>query len=112
MTLKSLRGFLVLTGYYRKFVNHYGKIANPLTDLLKKNAFHWAPVVEQAFTDLNRAMCTTHVLASLDFKKTFVVESDAFGTCIVAVLTQDGRPLAFTSQVLSGHNLGQSTYEK
>jgi hypothetical protein len=83
-----------------------------LTDLLKKNAFHWTPVVEQAFTDLKKAMCTTPVLASLDFNKTFVVESDASGTGIGAMLTQDGRPLAFTRKALSGHNMGISTYEK
>jgi hypothetical protein len=90
MTLKFLWGFLSLMGYYRKCVHHYGKIAKPLTNLLKKNAFHWTPIVEKAFTDLKQSMCTTPALLAPDFNKTFVVESDASRTSIGAVLTQEG----------------------
>jgi hypothetical protein len=90
MNLKCLGGFLSLTGYYRKFVHHYGKFVKTLTDLLKKNAFHWTPVAEKSFTDLMQTMCTTPVLEAHDFNKAFVVESDAFGIGIGAVLTQDG----------------------
>jgi hypothetical protein len=107
-----LCGFLGLIGYYRKFVKNYGKIAAPLTALLKKNSFTWTPGVSQACQTLKMAMCTTPVLTLPDFTKTFVLECDASGKGIGVVLMQEGRPLAFTRKQLSEINLGKSIYEK
>jgi hypothetical protein len=111
-TLKSLRGFLGLTGYYCKFVKNYGNITAPLMTLLKKNSFTWTPVAAQAFQTLKTTMCTTPVLALPDFTKTFVLECDTSGKEISIVLMQEGRPLAFTSKQLSEKNLGKPIYEK
>jgi hypothetical protein len=111
-TLKILRGFLGLIGYYRKFVWNYGKIASPLTSLLKENAFTWTSVANHAFQALKDIMLSTPVLTLPDFTKTFVLECDSYGKGIGAILMQDDKPLAFTRKQLFEQHLCQSIYEK
>lgn len=68
-TLKNLCGFLGLPGYYKRLVQGYGRIATPLTTLLKKDSFHWSDIATKSFEKFKEAMCSTPVLATPNFSK-------------------------------------------
>jgi hypothetical protein len=84
----DLRRFWGLTGYHRKFVQHYGIIAKPLTTVLQHRQFQWTPVAQLAFETLKTAMATTPLLALPNFGEVFVVETDACDKGVGVVQSQ------------------------
>jgi hypothetical protein len=55
-TVSIVQGFLSLTSYYRKFIRSNGDIADPLTQLLKREAFRWTPEAAMTFDSLKAAL--------------------------------------------------------
>ncbi|KAL4301768.1 hypothetical protein GQ457_10G007190 [Hibiscus cannabinus] len=111
-SLKELRGFLGLSGYYRRFIQGYGVIARPLTNLLKKDGWKWGSEESASFQKLKGAVSTAPVLVLPNFNEEFVVETDACEVGVGAVLTQRGKPLAFFSKALGTKHQKLSVYEK
>jgi hypothetical protein len=48
-SVRDVRGFLGLAGYYRRFIKNYRAIAEPLTRLLRKTGFRWSDEAAAAF---------------------------------------------------------------
>ena len=113
--LKEVRGFLGLTGYYRCFIRDYGKMAQPITTLLKKEQggeFCWSNNAQATFQCLQSAMTLASVLTTPDFTQPLVIECDTSGIGIGVVLMQENNPIAFFSKSLAERWWGKSAYEK
>ena len=85
-SVKQLRSFLGLVGYYRKFIKGYAMLSRPLTNLLRLGEFQWNEHAQGAFEALKRALSQAPILALPEFTKTFIVETDASNGGIGAVL--------------------------
>jgi hypothetical protein len=99
----TLKSFLGLASYYRKFIKNFAKIATPLTNLLKKSSrtYEWDEICNEAFETLKGILVKAPVLKLPDFDKDFEIHSNASDFVIGRVLVQDGRPMAFESKKLS-----------
>lgn len=87
--LRDVRAFIGLCTYYRKFVEGFASLARPLHDLTKKRAkFEWTESCQQAFETLKQKLTTSPVLALPIDGETYILDTDASGTSIGAVLSQ------------------------
>lgn len=124
-TLRDLRSFLGLSGYYRRFICDYAKIAKPLTALLrgkdgrtsksqsklKKITFDECAL--EAFDKLRNTLISNEVMLTYpNFEKEFHLTTDASDYAIGAVLSQENRPITFLSRSLNKTEESYATNEK
>ena len=80
-----------LAGYYRRFVESFSKIANPITELQKKKQkFVWTEKCTKKFWRLKELLTTTLILKVPDMDKDFLVCTGASKEGLGRFLMQDG----------------------
>ena len=112
-TYTKVKSFVGLVGHYRHFIKGFGKIAAPLCNLTsgdnkdkKSEHVNLSPKAHEAFNCLQAACLQAPILSFPDFNKLFLLETDASGRGLGAVLSQkqaDGRyhPIAYASHVMN-----------
>ena len=108
-----MKSFVGLVGHYRRFIKGFARIAAPLYDLTsgenkdkKSERVDLPTEALEAFEHLKAACLQAPILAFPDFDKPFLLETDASGKGLGAVLSQkqaDGRyhPIAYASRIMN-----------
>ena len=101
----DVRYFMGITSYYRRFIEGFSRIANPITSLQKKgNKFDWNQKCEERFKKLKTLLTSAPILR-------IVVCTDAYNDGLGGVLTQEGHVIFNESRKLKVHKNNYATYD-
>ena len=98
----EMRSFHGMVSFYGKFIKNFSGICAPLTDTISgdRKEFKWTTTVARSF-ELLKKVTEQPVLALPNFSKVFQVDCDASGSAIGAILSQEGKPIAYFSEKLN-----------
>jgi len=111
-TIRKLRSFVELAGYYRRFIEGFSKVVAPLTQLTRKdNPFTWTEQCEKSFEELKRRLTNAPILTIPDINKPFDVFCDAFYQGLGAVLMHNKKVVAYALRQLNVHERNYPTHD-
>ena len=106
---KTLKSFLGLCGFYRRYVRSYSQIISPMLRNLKKDVkFEWDEECQQAFDKLKNALVTAPILIFPDVNKPFTLVTDASRQAVGYVLMQEGPDKRLHPVGYGGKSLNQN----
>ena len=117
-SVKGIRTFLGMAGFFRRFIKDFSMIAEPLTRLTKKDArFKWGSDEQKAWQTIKDKLVSAPVLSHPDLSKPFWLITDSSAYCIGAILAQrdeNGKlhPVSYGSAVLNSTQRRWSTVQR
>lgn len=105
----QIKRLIGLVSWYRRFIKDFSSVCSPITDLLhgrkKGQPIKWTSAADEALKEIKQRLISAPVLASPDFAKPFIIQTDASDTGLGAVLYQESdgldHPVAFASKTLN-----------
>ena len=83
------------SGYYRRFIEDFSRLATPMTRLTQKKVkFEWNDLCERAFQELKRRLTSAPILIVPERGQRFIVYCDASKDELGCVLMQSRRVVA------------------
>ena len=112
-TKKQLRSFIGVINYYRDMWKGRSDLLAPLSAMTSKKApWNWTPQCQKAFDEIKKVVSRETLLAYPDFNKIFEIHTDASKSQLGAVISQEGKPIAFYSRKLSSAQVNYTTTEQ
>jgi hypothetical protein len=106
------RSFLILAGYYHRFIQDFSKIAKPMTQLIKKGKeFKWTQDCQDSFEELKKCLTIVPVLGLPDVFKKLDKYCDASRRGLGCMLMQDGQVVSYASRQLRKHEENNPTHD-
>jgi len=88
-SVKQIWQFLGLASYFRKFIENFAIIVEPLTRLTRKNVpWEWEDSQQRAFSTIKNKLTTRPVLSIFDPNRPTEVHTDASAIDVGAILLQ------------------------
>src|SRR5210317_1214655 len=110
---KGLRKFIGMVNYYRDLFPKRSETLAPLSALTSKTVrWKWTEVHTKAFEDMKQLVARETMLSYPDFNKEFHIHTDASAIQLGAVISQDGKPIAFYSRKLTPAQTRYTTTER
>ena len=111
--LKQLQGFIGAINYYRDMWKHRSDILTPLSSMTSKQAkWNWDRKCQQAFDSIKKIVSRETLLSYPNFNKPFEIHTDASKLQLGAVISQEGKPIAFYSRKLNPAQVNYTTTER
>jgi transposase InsO family protein len=118
-SLRQVRSFLGFCNFFRRFVQHYAKVAQPLYALMSKTAQPVFPLVGAelaAVEKLREALLQAPLCSHVDYNQTLYLRTDAsevgVGAVLYQVVADETKTITFLSRAFRGSEVHWSVVEK